>query len=268
MRRDEDGAGRMGYEAASFAEGDDDDGRPEFAAERMEIVIGKQAQRGLGKVFASGGGQEIYQSGELGFVGDEHIDILQDCRIKIRAHGRGVEDGCDAGGACGFQYERSGGEVGFKLGDDDFCSGEKLGIEICFGEVGVGAECDDDLVLTGGIDKDAGGAGRLPGLFHEAGGDVLGGVEGLGFSREGVASDRADEERGRARASRRHGLVGALAAGARGEVADDGFTRLGEGGAPPHQILHKAANDDDLGFHGCMLRFFWKAASRGLAQDL
>jgi len=238
-------------EDAASAERDDDDGHANGRAERVEFRGGELKERGLGEGFAARFIEPIGEINELGFVGDDDVDVLEHRGFKLRPERGGIENGEGACFATEFEGVGAGGEVGLELGDNDAGVSDGLERQVGFGEAVVGGEDDDDLVLAGVVDEDGSGAGGGGGFDGPFGADALGFVEGFGVATEGIMADGTDVEGGSARSTGSDRLIGAFATGARKGGAGEGFSGLGEFGAPESEIDYVTADDDDLGrgFH-------------------
>lgn len=240
--RDEDAAG---------AEGDDDDGHADGRAERVELGGGELEQRGLGEGGAVRFIEPIDEINELGFIGDDDVDVLEHGGLKLRPERGGIENSEGACFAPEFEGVGAGGEVGLELGDNDAGVSDRLERQVGFGEAVVGGKDDDDLVLAGVVDEDGSGAGGGGGFDGPFGADALGFVEGFRVATEGIIADGTDVEGGSARSTGSDRLIGAFATGAREGGAGEGLSGLGKFGAPEGEIDYVAADDDDLGrgFH-------------------
>lgn len=237
----------LGNETAARAERDDDRGHVERATQAMEVVMRERVQRLFGEA------APIHECDEFGFVGHKDIGVIEDAVVEVGAHRRGIEDRGDAGATGGAEDVSVHREVGLVLADDDAGAAHERGGHVAWGECGVGAEGDDNLVFAVAVDENGRVAGGefFPGQVD---GDAFGAEKGFGLAAEVVVAQRADKRGGAAGAGGGDGLVGTLAARSGLEATDDGRAGCGKIGAGPGEVLVVAADDDDGGFHRVKLR--------------
>ena len=231
-------ATRLGNEAAARAERDDNRRHIERPAEAVELVERERSQRFFGEAAA------IHERDKLGFVGHEHIGEVEDAVVKVGAHRRGIEHRSAASDTRGAEHVAVEREVGLVLADDDAGVAEQRGGHIARGEGGIGAEADDDLIFPSAVDENGGVAG---GEFFagEVNRDAFGAQERFRIAAKMVVAEGADKRGVCAGAGRGDGLIGAFAAGAGCEVADNSLAGSGKFRAAPSEVLVEAADDDD-----------------------
>ncbi len=148
--------------------------------------------------------------------------------------------------ACGTERVRGDGEVGFQLGQHHLCATQHGQRHIGRCESRVRAGIDYDLIFTGTVQQNYRRAGWIAGFPRDAAADLFGAVEFFRLVGRSVAAHRADEERPRPGAAGRDGLVGALATLTAAETPDHGLPAARKLRADQGQVLHDAADDDDL----------------------
>lgn len=245
--------------AAMGAEGDDDHGHLEAAAEPVQRVGLEHGQRGFGESarrVERGGAQQggasrpqLHQGDEFGLIGNEHLGVPEEGGVKTGAHGRGVEHGDRAMAAGGAQHSGHGAVVGLTLAHDHLGGLEQRSRDVTRAQTEVGAGRHDDLVLPGAVDAHHGGPGGIFGFFDKVGMYTRFAGELPGAGAEHIWSDGTDKKGGDARPRSSDRLVETLATGARAEIANDRLPRPGKIPGVEREILAETADDDDRVFH-------------------